>query len=71
MEAGLTIAVVCLSVCLLVMVASVPLLYCKCFRLEQRLDQEKERLQKQIDTLDETVARLLANIIGEPPGAAK
>ena len=62
MEAILVVAVLCLAASTTVLASSVPWLYWKCFRLEARLEEQRRELQKQVDTLDETLARLLENV---------
>ena len=62
MEALLVIAVLCLAASTAVLASSIPFLYWKCFRLEERLTQETAVLQDQIDTLDEALARLLEGV---------
>ena len=62
MEAILVVAVLCLAASTAVLAASVPLLYWKCFRLEWRLEEEIKEVQRQIDTLDEALARLLEGV---------
>lgn len=61
-ELLLLITVLCLAVSTTVLAASVPFLYWKCFRLEDRLATQRVELLKQIDTLDETLARLLEGV---------
>ena len=58
----LVIAVLLLAASTAVLASSVPFLFWKCFRLEARLIEEKAVLQKQIDTLDETLVRLLEGV---------
>ena len=58
----LVIAVLCLTASNTVLAASVPFLYWKCFRLEARAEAERDKLQKQIDTLDETLSRFLEGV---------
>lgn len=58
----LVITVLCLAASTATLAASVPFLYWKCFRLEERLLFSVLELQKQIDTLDETLARLLEGV---------
>ena len=67
MEAVLAIAVLILAAAVTVLASSVPFLYWKGFRLEWRLVEEVKELQKQIDTLDEALARLLEGV-GVPSG---
>lgn len=61
-ETVLLVTVLCLAVSTTIFAASVPFLYWKCFRLEARLLGQREEMQKQIDTLDETLARLLEGV---------
>ena len=69
LEALLVITVLCLAVSTAVLAASVPFLFWKCFRLEARMQEQRAGLQQQIDTLDETLARLLESV-GVPSTAA-
>lgn len=62
MEALLVIAVLCLAASTAVLASSIPFLYWKCFRLEQRHFDSVMELQKQVDTLDEALARLLEGV---------
>lgn len=61
-ETVLLITVLCLAASTTVLATSVPFLYWKCFRLEERLSTQRADLQKQIDTLDEALARLLEGV---------
>ena len=61
-ETILVVTVLCLAASTTVLAASVPLLYWKCFRMEWRLGEEVGKLQRQIDTLDEALARLLEGV---------
>ena len=61
-EAILVVTVLCLAASTAALAASVPFLYWKCFRLEARLLAQGEELRKQIDTLDEALARLLEGV---------
>lgn len=70
MEAILVVSVLCLAASTATLAASVPLLYWKCFRLEARFQDQRAELQKQIDTLDEALARLLEGV-GVPVGNAE
>ena len=58
----LVVAVLCLSASTAVLASSVPFLYWKCFRMEQMHFDSVMELQKQIDTLDEALARLLEGV---------
>jgi len=58
----LTVAVLFLSGAVTILASSVPFLYWKCFRLEARLESQRIELQRQIDTLDEALSRLLEGI---------
>ena len=62
MEAILVVAVLCLAASTKVLASSIPWIYWKCFRLEARLEEQRRELQKQVDTLDETLTRLLENV---------
>lgn len=63
----LSVVILCLAASTAVLASSVPFLFWKCFRLEARLERETAKLQQQIDTLDETLARLLEGV-GVPVG---
>jgi len=58
----LAVAVLCLSASTAALASSIPFLWWKCFRLEFRLQEQKDELQKQIDTVDEALARLLESV---------
>lgn len=62
MEYLLVITVLCLASSTAVLASSVPFLFWKAFRLESRLLEEVAKLQAQIDTLDEALARLLEGV---------
>ena len=62
MEAVLVVAILCLAASTAVLASSVPFLYWKAFRLEWRLAEEVNKLQRQIATLDEALARLLEGV---------
>lgn len=62
MEMTLVAVVLCLAASTAVLAGSVPFLFWKCFRLEWQLGERAAQLQKQIDVLDETLARLLENV---------
>ena len=66
MELVLVVTVLCLAAANAVLASSVPFIWWKCYRLEWRLAEEIAKLQMQIDTLDEALARLLEGI--EVPG---
>ena len=61
-EQILLVTVLCLAASTTVLAASVPFLYWKCFRLEDRLAAQRAELQKEIGTLDEALARLLEGV---------
>lgn len=67
LEAALIVTVLCLAASTAVLASSVPFLFWKSFRLEWQLKVEVEKLQKQIDTLDEVLDGLLASV-GVPSG---
>lgn len=67
LTAILVITVLCLAASTAVLAASVPFLFFKCFRLEVRMEKREREFQKQIDTLDEALARLLEGV-GVPAG---
>lgn len=58
----LTITVLCLATAVATLASSVPFLFWRCFRLDSRLVEEVAKLQAQIDTLDEALARLLEGV---------
>ena len=62
MEAILVVTVLCLAASTAVLASSVPFLFWKAFRLEWRLAEEVNKIQRQIDTLDEALARLLEGV---------
>ena len=59
MEVVLVVTVLCLAASTSVLASAVPFIWWQCFRLEFRLGQEVKELQRQVDTLDEALARLL------------
>ena len=67
MEGPLVVAVLCLAAGIAFLTTLIPFLYWKTFWLEVRLLKEAEKLQKQIDTLDEALARLLETVGVTPP----
>lgn len=62
----LVIAVLCLAAATAALTSSVPFLFWKSFRLDAKMAEELAKLQIQIDTLDEALARLLEGV-GVPP----
>ena len=62
----LVVAVLCLATATAALASSVPFLFWKSFRLDARMAEELAKLQVQIDTLDEALARLLEGV-GVPP----
>ena len=70
MEAILAVAVLCLAGSTSVLASAIPFIWWKCFRMEWRLGEEVNKLQRQVDTLDEALARLLEGV-GVPAEDAK